>query len=272
MFAYSKGASMKYSQRVLFQTITLVIIVLFTTGCVVQSLHRHYTIDTAIETPKDIIGKWQFVGKRQGKEVVMKQMKPWEFSNTTLVTYDTNNVKSLLKFKFFKVGKHLYCDFTSKGPDKNMRKSVNFYWVLNVMPVHTMTKVIRKDNKLYFHPLSDTWVKRQVNEKKVDLAFVKTEENVELFTNTPRQWVEFLKKHGDTLEAFSSSPFIILQKPGGATDTGTGAKAPTKTEEKPKTPETTDTKPATSSATTSDNKPATTPAPKAEPTIPVTPK
>ena len=98
--------------------------------------------------------------------------------------------------------------------DKADNKVVNGYWLFCVMPVHTVCKVVLKDNslKLYFPDVSQ--IKRIIDNKETTLKYVKSldENSNYIFVSPPDDWMSFLAKHGNNEEVFPTDNILEFEK------------------------------------------------------------
>lgn len=180
-------------------------------GCVVQSFHP-FSEDTG-PTPNEIMGHWKFSKKPDSKGGMVQAnegIPPWEFKKGSVTTYDDKKTRSELATVFFKLKGNLYCDFTIAS---DLPKGVNLNWAAHMVPVHTLAKVVLKDEKLSFQLLNFGFVTQGVGKKRFKLPYVETlHGNDKLFTATPEQWQEFLKKYSKEKDVFSDEGAYVFRK------------------------------------------------------------
>jgi hypothetical protein len=181
-------------------------------GCVIQSLNGFYTDESRCPMP-GVVGKWQLVA--QGGSEVKDKIKEWELAEGGITAYDEKGVKSKLETVYFKVADSVFVDCTAGAAEEN---SANIYWILNVMPVHTLCKVVLDKETLKFIPLDFKQMKKTYDEGKSGLKAVKAQSEADriIFTSTSEEWIEFLKKNGSSKELFPEKTAYILKKNSGS--------------------------------------------------------
>jgi len=190
----------------------LLLFILFSSACVVQSFFPFYTEETRIPVPAGILGDWLLArdSVTQPKErATLTGEIPWTFTEEELHTCDKEQVKSSVKPVFFKVKDMLFCDFTAASPDQS---AVNIFWTCNVLPVHTLCKVRHSKDTLLLMPINPDWLEQALKDNALDLPFMESESSGLLFTATSAQWQEFLATHGAKEEAFSPDTAFELKR------------------------------------------------------------
>jgi hypothetical protein len=175
-------------------------------GCVVQSLHPFHTPEAVAEVP-EILGIWLPVDDEEEKRLG----NPWIISKEAVQTTDDDGRPGKLDVTWFKAGESLFVDATAGDPDDH---GVSEWWAVHVAPVHTVCKVVLEGDILTFRPLRYDWLRKAVQEKKVTLPHVQLERDGEhvLFTATSKEWMAFLKEHGDDEEAFTPQDSLVFQR------------------------------------------------------------
>ena len=187
-------------------------------GCFVQSIHPFYT-DTTRISPPQMAGEWDFISA--GTDDLTKvKVNPWVFSEKDGLSYEVesynkNNAPGNLKAVFFKVGDQIFCDWLAG--DLPNPAPINEYWTMNVRPVHTVTKVTLTNDVLTFTGLDYDWMSQAMQKREVKVAFIGEQEfdgrsALPLFTASPQEWSEFLKKHGGNTNAFPGKLSYVFKK------------------------------------------------------------
>ena len=184
-------------------------IILGTSGCFVKSLNPFYTDEYKVDLPQ-IMGEWKLLSTF-GNDVSEKEINFWRFSDDKIETYDEHNTVSEIEATYFKVNGN---DFVDWMPGEVSESHVNLYWALLVFPAHTVFRVKMSDDTLLLIPLDPEWLKSLVQEKKLSLPFVESDEDDEntLYTVKPEEWIEFLKDYGNNEDAFGKGTAFILKR------------------------------------------------------------
>lgn len=182
---------------------------LFLPGCILQSFYPFYTSDVTIEMPQ-VHGKWKLI-KSVGDDMSGKNIDPWEFSEDGLITYSENNIAAEIEIVYFKVGENYFVDCMAADPDE---EKMNPYWVFLMRPIHSLCKLELQENTLKLIPVDIDALGTLMRERKIDLKIIKKadESDINLFTATPSEWVEFLKNHGDDQKLFNLENVILLER------------------------------------------------------------
>ena len=185
-------------------------------GCFVQSIHPFYTDAAKISLPQ-VAGEWDFISAR-GDDMTKHKVKPWVFSENDgpsyeVGSYNKNNAPGNLKAVFFKVGDQIFCDWLAgELPDL---APINEFWTMNVRPVHTVTKVSLTNDVLTFVGLDADWMLEALEKKEVTLPCIKeqqADDGLPLFTASPQEWNDFLKKNGGNTNAFPVKLSYVFKK------------------------------------------------------------
>jgi hypothetical protein len=178
-------------------------------GCIVQSFHPFYTDKSKVALPQ-LNGEWDAVTVF-GDPVDSSNMPPWQISADQIVAYDPKSPPSNIHVTFFKLGDQLFCDSTAGTTGNN---TVPTYWAWHVYPVHTVTKIETNADLLIFKPLDLDWLTNRVATGKVSLSNMPRTEDVSwpLFTAKPAEWEKFLKKYGNSTDAFPSNHIYVLKR------------------------------------------------------------
>ena len=182
------------------------LLVLLTPGCIIQSIHPFYTEGTKVEL-NEINGEWISI-IQLGDKIENKGICPWSFKNKTIITYDDKNIKSKLECTYFKVGDKLFVDTTAGEPEVE----INLCWAAGITLVHTLCKVNLDNNTLELIPINAEWFDNRIEEKMLDMSYVKVGMDNYLFTITSKEWVKFLEKHADNPELFNKNYSYIFKR------------------------------------------------------------
>ncbi len=195
-------------KRLLFLTIVFVFII-FLPSCLLQSFYPFYTSDVTIEMPQ-VHGKWQLI-KSVGDDMSGMNINPWEFSEDALKTFAENNIVAEIDIVYFKVGDNYFLDCMAGEPDE---EKMNPYWVFLTRPIHSLCKLQLQDNTLQLIPVDIDALETLIRERKINLKLLKKadQSDINLFTTTPKEWVEFLKKYGDDEKLFNEENEILLKR------------------------------------------------------------
>ncbi|MDP8217587.1 MAG: hypothetical protein P9M03_02550 [Candidatus Theseobacter exili] len=178
-------------------------------GCVVLSFDPIYSDDNKIETPASLIGQWNVI-KLTGSDVSDKKIDPWNFKVDKVLVFDEHNVPAEINLVFFKVDDLIYCDVEPASVDEG---KINFYWLLLVVPFHSICQVKIEEDTLILTPLNYDWLKDAIEEKKVSVpAYEYKMEDITLFKSEPVEWVHFLRKYGADPEAFSDENAFVFKR------------------------------------------------------------
>ena len=197
-------------KRLLPITICLIFALLLS-GCIpfIQSFEPFHTEESVIKLP-DIRGKW--LAKENAEKDSESLPKPWLFGNNKITTFNEEGVSSVLNVKYFKVKDMTFADLSPSEPGKG--KAPNEFWLIHVIPVHSVCKVELSRNTLKLTPLNGEWIKKMVREKKLSLTYTDVKEafNQIVLTSTPKKLEAFLKKYGRNKDAFPKDATLHFER------------------------------------------------------------
>jgi len=186
-------------------------IVLFLNGCVVLCFGPFYEETAHVKIASSIIGAWRPI-VLEGEDVSKRELTPWQIRNDTVMVYDKHNVSASLDVVFFMLDGHLLCDSTA---GKARERDANDFWLYHLLPMHTISKVVRNGDTLTFVPLDYEWLESAVADEKIALPAMLWEDMM-LFTASPQEWRAVLKAclaHGEAFNEKKS--FVFAQVQGG---------------------------------------------------------
>jgi hypothetical protein len=164
-------------------------------GCLVQSIDPYYTDGSITDIPA-LKGQWTLV-EEQGKK--LQPVKAWVFEGDKIITYAERVSEGVLRAKCFKVGDSLFMDTYPDDPDEKANK----WWVMHVFPIHVLTKIELQDDHLTLTPINESWMQDALKNGTLALPHIRQKgENSVLFTASPEQWMEFLKKYAANKSVF----------------------------------------------------------------------
>ncbi len=177
-------------------------------GCIVISLQPFYTEEAVVELPQ-LDGEWSLL-RDAGEDVSGKKIKHWVFRGTVVQTYDEHGIGSILRIKYFKIDDTLFMDVTAGEPDESR---LNRWWYMHVIPVHSLLRLDMKGEVLILTPLNYDWLEERVESKETSLPFIWLKgDDMMVFSADPGRWMDFLKKHKDSPEAFSKDLSYRLKR------------------------------------------------------------
>lgn len=186
----------------------LIFISFLFTGCIVQSLHPFHTKEALTKLPQ-LGGEWRLL-ESAGNDVSQKNIRPWIFKNDEIQTFDEKSISSVLNVKYFKVADAIFIDIAAGEPDET---KLNLWWYMHVVPVHSVARLMMKDDTLIVIPLDYDWVEDSLEEQKISLPHIKIQgENMLVFTASPDTWMPFLKKYKDDKTAFPDKLRYVLKR------------------------------------------------------------
>jgi hypothetical protein len=163
-------------------------------GCVVGSLNPFYTEDLVVEQPQ-LEGSWYFT-----EDIESNDESPLVLSKGKMIIYDDKGQPAESKITFFKIDDVLFADiFPQEG---QLKEDL----VKDGKPVHLISRVrIISAERFSFNALDYDWLAVELEAGRIQLPFEKVNSdagNDIIFTATSEQWVEFLRKYKDDLQAF----------------------------------------------------------------------
>ena len=175
-------------------------------GCIVQSINPYFTDDMRIKLP-EIQGKWQMVDKDSKDN---PKVKPWEFGEEKIMTWDEEQASSPIEAAYFKVGGTYYMD----GIAGDVENAVSNYWKMTIIPVHVLMKVELSGDKLVLTPLDLNQIVKLTESGTKILKAVKGigKDSNMIFVSEPSEWVEFLKTNENNKDIFLSDGAIHFRK------------------------------------------------------------
>ena len=178
-------------------------------GCFIQSLNQFYTEDSVIDFPA-ANGQWKFV-RRGDEDLSDKYTEPWIFSDDAIETFE-GGVKSVLTAKYFMIGDDIFVDLFPAEPIEGNKP--NEWWVVHVMPVHSVCRVDIAGNTLALTPLDGGWVAGLLEKKEFELSFVSrdSEEDELLLTASSKDLMAFLAKYRNEPKAFPKGNSHLFEK------------------------------------------------------------
>lgn len=190
---------------------TCLIFALLLSACIpfTQSFEPFYTEGSVVKLPA-IEGKW--LAKDSDKKDAESLPKPWFFGDKKINTYNDEGVSSVLNVKYFKIKDMTFADLSPSEPGKG--KAPNEFWLIHVIPVHSVCKVELSKNTLKLTPLNGEWVKDMLKKKKLSLTYVDVDEafNEIVLTSPPKDLEAFLKKYGKSTVAFPKEAALYFQR------------------------------------------------------------
>lgn len=177
-------------------------VVLFTlAGCIVQSLNPYYT-EAALCNIPGIAGEWMLLD--EGKP---QSGKPWSFGSDKVITYDTNGISASVKVVYFRSGETFFLDTIADSPGEG----TNRWWTMHLLPVHIVTKVELRGNRLTLTPIDYDWLEKALESGLVRLPHLRQkDEGTVLFTASPSEWMDFLEKYSHDGRVFSDKNAVRL--------------------------------------------------------------
>lgn len=174
------------------------------TGCVVQSVNPFFTKDLAMEMPA-VSGQWTLIEGSVKEDL----NKTFTFTKDTLLPPDSKDKNGVLTLQFFKIDDMLFLDLIATDPPQ----CNSIWWVTHVSPMHTVSRVIAEEKTLKIIPLNASWMEEAVKNKTIALPSVwHNEQNFNLFTASPEEWVSFLKKYGKDPQAFPEKNAFVFTR------------------------------------------------------------
>ena len=173
-------------------------------GCVVHAVNQFYSPDSIADMPS-LYGKWVLKESKidDGKN------QEWTFAADRITLPDLKGTSSALVSKFFRVDDMLFLDAVADSPPEVL----SFWWVAHITPVHTVSRVIADDKTMKIIPLDPDWMENAVKSRTVSLPSVwHQEQKSYLFTATPAEWTEFLKKYGKDTKAFPEEGKMVFTR------------------------------------------------------------
>ncbi len=179
---------------------------LLISGCIVQSINPFYNSANQIPISDTVIGQWQILEKDQS---TIQAIKPWIFTpDSKLQTFNEKHIMAEFETIYFKINQNIYMDSIAGDHEPQISE----YWSYHVFPVHVLTKIEIKDNRLILTPLDYDWLMKNIEIGKIKLSFMKGYDKMTLFNASPEEWEQFLKKYGDNNDAFPENNALYFKK------------------------------------------------------------
>ncbi|MFC1452370.1 hypothetical protein ACFLSJ_03390 [Verrucomicrobiota bacterium] len=198
-------------------------LLLFATGCLVQSLHPFFTEDVVVEAP-ETHGEWRMV-RQFGDDVSDKGIPPWVFGESEIKTFDEVGRPSNVEPTYFRVKERLFADWTAgELPNENKEGTPNMYWCCLVSACHSVFRVAATSNSLTLIPLNPDWLSAGGKRGRVKLSHVVVDDQHSndrvVYTARPKEWVSFLRKYGDNTNAFDAEGAFVFTRIEGGDSSG----------------------------------------------------
>lgn len=193
---------MKKSIRALL----LCTVLLFFSGCIVQSIKPFYLENAVTEVP-EILGEWVRADEIKDE----KTPKPWAFKEEEIITTGKNGIKGVLKATYFEVADVIFLDTTISPPED---EGLNEWRQIHLAPVHLLCKVEIKKDQLSLIPLDTDWMKKALDKQEINLPPpARNQNDYLLFDASPQQWMALLKAHGKNPKLFSDGSAFKFVRP-----------------------------------------------------------
>ena len=181
--------------------ISLAIIALFFSGCVVYSFYPIYTkkdlFANEILTGKwidDDGTQWTFKHDYHGKEI------PENIDSTSYILnlMDKDSAQSKFSVHIIKLGGHYFLDFYLEDfLDDSDLDLASFH----IIPVHTFAKLEVTENQLQINWFDQDWLEDLIEENKIRIHHEKNDDFI-LLTAKPGELQKFITKYVNSEEAF----------------------------------------------------------------------
>ena len=189
--------------------LTVLIVALFFSGCVVYSFYPLYTDKDLF--PNDILtGKWvdedstlwTFEHSYNGEKIA----KNIDSTSYTLVTKDKDNKESKFDVHIITLGGHYFVDFYLEDlPGSDDLDLASFH----IVPVHTFAKLTASKKGLEFNWFDQDWLKKLIESNKIRIHHEDNGDYI-LLTAKPGELQKFVTKYVDTEEAFKDGLDMTL--------------------------------------------------------------
>lgn len=170
-------------------------LVLFLTGCVVQSIHGLYTENDLVFDPA-LIGTW----------TEKENPNPWTLEKngekTYTLSYTENQVTAKFEAHLVRLGPYLFLD--TYPTDAELKNSVLAF---HLMPSHLFTRIWIEKDTLRYAALDYDWMKKQLEEKKITLPN-EIEDGSVILTASTKELQAFILKYAGDPEAFSKPKIL----------------------------------------------------------------
>ena len=175
--------------------IVLLASMLILAGCIVQSVGRFHTKESACRVPP-VAGEWRLLDEK-GTPVPGRS---WKFKGVRVIAFDNGGLPAEIEVAYFRAGNAFFLDSTAGEPAGGS----NHWWTMHVFPVHVVSKIEFDEKSLTLIPIDYTWMEKAVKEGTVSLPHIYSDkDNMVLFTASPEEWMEFLKKYASDEDVFS---------------------------------------------------------------------
>ena len=192
----------------------LVVSVLNLSGCVVWSINKFFTKDLIVKVD-GIKGDWKLITQCD-EDVEHQQVNNWTFTDHQVYVYSaqgkyfgSGDMRNDFEVTFFKINNTILADVIA---ELSKPRRENGYFEFTVIPMHILMKVVIENDKLTLSPLLNTkGFMMHNNERIKSLTYVKYQgdDDFRLYTSTPEEWVEFLKKNLTDEQLFAECKFEL---------------------------------------------------------------
>jgi hypothetical protein len=184
--------------------LALAVAVFFISGCIVQSLNPYYTKESVTTVP-GITGEWRLLDEKGNPA----PGRPWVFQKDKVLTYEKKTAEGTLRTTYFRIGEALFLDTLADDPGDGTNK----WWTMHVFPVHLVSKVEIHDNRMALIPIDYDWIDRALKNRDVKLPHTRLKEGDSvIFTASPEEWTEFLKKYSSDRNVFQEKNAVRFIK------------------------------------------------------------
>ncbi len=164
-------------------------------GCV-PSLNPLYTEEDLVYN-NELIGTW----------IEIKSKETWTFSQKSKKEYwlnhSENNDAALFEAHLVKLGDFLFIDLYPSE-----LKSSNYLYQTHLYPVHTFSKIRISKNQIVIKILNPIWLEESVENKRINIDYVRSDETI-LLTAKTTELQNFVLKYALIENAFPDSLILI---------------------------------------------------------------
>jgi hypothetical protein len=178
-------------QKIVIAAFLLVSIIAFA-GCIVASLKTLYKDKDLVSDPA-LVGTWSsddkdiFTFVENGKNIYE-------------CTITSDSIANNFEVHLVQLGKYRFLDLYPKELD-DKQTTMNSYYRLHMIPVHSFSKVWIKNDKLYLSMLNLDWMKKQIELKKIKIPYHESN-GIIVLTGPTKQLQSFVLKYAADTAAF----------------------------------------------------------------------
>ncbi|MCX7918286.1 MAG: hypothetical protein N3A72_01505 [bacterium] len=175
-----------------FKTVALLSVVIWFSGCIIVSMNPIYESEKELVFDPALLGTWT---DSEGNKISFTKSGDKRYT----CVFDVGNIPNNFDAYLIQLDKYRFLDLYPGKLEE--AKDMNIYYMLHLIPMHSISKVWFENDKLYLSFLNQEWFEKQIEQKKVSLPYAKINDRIVL-TASAREIQRFILQYADDTSAF----------------------------------------------------------------------